>query len=93
MTGEIIRREVRSSVELQEVCLWTLKQCPGFERVNKIMIQPRDSGEGSANWTLAAVRPRVDNHSLRAARETIGLLRQTYRLSPGELNACAKRRS
>ena len=70
MTGEIIGREVRSSVELQEVCLRTLKQCPGFERVNEIMIQSRDSAEGSANWTLAAVRPRVDNHSLRAARET-----------------------
>ena len=92
MTGEIIRREVRSSVELQEVCLRTLKQCPGFERVNEIMIS-RDSAAGSANWILAAVRPRVDNHSLRAARETIGFLQQTYRLSPGELNARAKRRS
>jgi hypothetical protein len=93
VTGEIIRREVRSSVELQEVCLRTLKQCPGFERVNEIMIQSRDSAAGSANWTLAAVRPRVDNHSLRAARETIGFLQQTYRLSAGELNARAKRRS
>jgi hypothetical protein len=93
MTREIIRRE-RSSVELQEVCLRTLKQCPGFERVNEIMIQSRDSAAaGSANWTLAAVHPRVDNHSLRAARETIGYLQQTYRLSPGELNARAKRRS
>ena len=57
MTGEAIRREVRSSAELQEVCLRTLKQCPGFEQVNEILIQPRDNAEGSANWTLAAVRP------------------------------------
>jgi hypothetical protein len=84
MAGETIRREVRSSAELQEVCLRTLKQCPGFEQVNEILIQPRDNTEGFANWTLAAVRPRVDNHSLRAARETIGFLQQTYRLIPAD---------
>ena len=97
MTGEAIRREVRSSAELQEVCLRTLKQCPGFEQVNEILIQPRDNAEGSANWTLAAVRPRVDNRSLRAARETIGFLQQTYRLIPARrkaaTNAAAKPRS
>ena len=84
MTGETVRSEVRSSAELQEVCLQTLKQCPGFEQVNEILIQPRDNAEGSANWTVAAVRPRVDNRFLRAARETIGFLQQTYRLIPGE---------
>jgi hypothetical protein len=84
MTGETIRREVRSSAELQEVCLRTLKQCPGFEQVDEILIQPRDNAGGSANWILAAVRPRVDNRSLRAARETIGFLQQTYRLIPGD---------
>jgi hypothetical protein len=92
MTGEAIRREVRSSAELQEVCLRTLKQCPGFEQVNEILIQARDNAEGSANWTLAAVRPRVDNRSLRAARETIGFLQQTYRLIPGEAQGRDKRR-
>ena len=93
MTGEAVRREVRSSVELQEVCLRTLKRCPGFEQVNEILIQPRDNAEGSANWTLAAVRPRVDNRSLRAARETIGFLQQTYRLIPGEAQGRDKRRA
>ena len=92
MTGEAIRREARSSAELQEVCLRTLKQCPGFEQVNEILIQPRDNAEGSVNWTLAAVRPRVDNRSLRAARETIGFLQQTYRLIHGEAQGPGKRR-
>lgn len=84
MTAGTMRREVRSSAELQEVCLRTLKNCPGFERVNEILIQPRDNVEGFANWTVAAVRPRVDNRSLRGARETIGFLQQTYQLNPAE---------
>ncbi|MGH6835871.1 MAG: hypothetical protein ACREC9_10060 [Methylocella sp.] len=84
MTGKTIHPRVRSSAELQEVCLRTLKQCPGFEQVKKVLIQPRDNAEGCANWTVAAVRPRVDNRSLRAARETIGFLQQTYRLIAGE---------
>jgi hypothetical protein len=92
MTGDTIQREVRSSAELQEVCLRTLKQCRGFERVDRILIQPRDNAEGFANWTLAAVRPRVDNRSLRAARETIGVLQQTYQLIPGEAQGRDKRR-
>ena len=92
MTGETGKWEVRSSAELQEVCLRTLKQCRGFERVDRILIQPRDNAEGSANWTLAAVRPPVDNRSLRAARETIGFLQQTYRLIPSEAQGRAKRR-
>jgi hypothetical protein len=92
MTGESIPWEVRSSAELQEVCLHTLKQCRGFERVNRILIQPRDNAEGSANWTLAAVRPPVDNRSLRAARETIKLLQQTYRLNADDSQGRDKRR-
>jgi hypothetical protein len=90
MAAETVRREVRSSAELQEVCLRTLKKCPGFERVDAILIQPRDNIdniEGAANWTVAAVRPRVDNQFLRGARETIGLLQQTYQLNPLEAQA------
>jgi len=87
MADETMFREIRTSAELQEVCLRTLKQCPGFEQVNEILIQPRENAEGCANWTLAAVRPRVDNRSLRAARETIGLLQQTYQLNAGEASA------
>jgi len=79
-----LQRKVRSSAELQEVCLRTLRKCPGFERVDAILIQPRDNVEGAANWTVAAVRPRVDNQYLRGARETIGRLQQTYELSPAE---------
>lgn len=93
MTDRTVHREVRSSVELQEECLRALKQCDGFERVNRILIQPRESAEGSANWTLAAIRPPVDNCTLRAARETIGLLQRTYRLNPGESRGRAKRRA
>lgn len=84
MTAERIRRKVRTSAQLQEVCLRALKQCPGFERVDMILIQPRDTIEGAANWTVAAVRPRVDNSSLRGARETIGFLQKTYQLNPDE---------
>jgi len=79
-----LQRKVRSSAELQEVCLRTLRKCPGFERVDAILIQPRDNVEGAANWTVAAVRPRVDNQYLRGARETIGRLQQTYELNPAE---------
>lgn len=92
MANEVTRREIRSSLELQDVCLKALKQCPGFERVNQIVIQPRDCPEGAANWTLAAVRPRVDNNSLRAARATIGLLQKLYALSRSETKPSAKRR-
>src|SRR2546430_1490519 len=52
----ILRRRVRSSAELQDICPRTRKQCRGFEQVNEVLIQPRDSLEGAANWTLAAVR-------------------------------------
>ncbi|MCI0598225.1 MAG: hypothetical protein L0Y50_01110 [Beijerinckiaceae bacterium] len=92
MAGEFTQRELRSPAELQEVCLRTLKQCPGFEQINEILIHRRDSVAGSANWTLAAVRPRVDNQSLRAARETIGRLQQTYQLNPADAIARARRR-
>lgn len=84
MTAGTMRREVRSSAELEEVCLLTLRKCPGFEQVHEILIQPRDNVEGFANWTVAAVRPRVDNRFLRGARETIGFLQQTYQLNPLE---------
>lgn len=40
----------------------------------------RDEAEYEANWTLAAVRPRVDNQVLRSARAMIEWLQQTYRL-------------
>lgn len=83
-----VRRELCSSAELAEVCLQTLKTCPGFEQVDSILIQPRrpnGESEGEPNWTVAAVRPRVDNRVLRAARETISQLQQTYRLNPAEV--------
>jgi hypothetical protein len=92
MTMETLQREVRSSAELQEVCLRMLKQCPGFERVDAILIQPRENAEGAANWTVAAVRPRVDNRYLRGARETIGLLQQTYQLNPEDAHLRAGKR-
>lgn len=89
---ETMQREVRSSEELQKICLQTLKKCPGFERVDAILIQPRDNAEGSANWTVAAVRPRVENRFLRGARETIGFLQRTYQLNPVEARALAVKR-
>ena len=79
-----MHRVVRSS-ELQAICLRSLKACPGFERVNEILIQPRTVYAGGANWTVAAVRPRVDNDALRGARQTIDLLQRSYKLAAAEI--------
>ncbi len=78
-------RQTCTSEKLQAICLESLRICPGFERVDEIVIQPRVTIEGGANWTLAAVRPRVDNKVLRSARETIESLRESYELD----EACA----
>ncbi len=86
-------REVCSSTQLQTICLKSLKTCPGFENVNEILIQPRESLEGGTNWTLAAVRPRVNNNVLRAARGTIETLQRSYELMASELALRAPRRA
>jgi hypothetical protein len=85
-------REVCSSTQLQHICLKSLKTCPGFEHVNEILIQPRESLEGGTNWTLSAVRPRVHNNVLRAARGTIEKLQTSYELVASELLARPARR-
>lgn len=84
-----MRRETCSFAELQSVCLQTLKQCAGFEMVNEVLVQARENAEGAANWTLAAVRPRVDNNSLRAARGVIDFLQKNYQLDAAEAEAKA----
>jgi hypothetical protein len=86
-------RAVCSCSELQGICLSSLKECPGFEQVSEILIQPRESFEGGTNWTLAAVRPRVSNNVLRAARSTIDMLQKSYELVAGEINMRPGRRS
>jgi hypothetical protein len=53
--------------------------------VNEILIQPRESLEGGANWTLAAIRPRVGNQVLREARDTIHMLQTNYELMPEDV--------
>jgi hypothetical protein len=78
-------REIRSCVELQAICLETLKQCSGFEQVSEVLVQSRENAGTYTNWTLAAVRPRVDNKVLRAARDTIDMLQQTYQLNEAEM--------
>ncbi len=88
-----MRRKVCSSTKLQGICLSSLKECPGFEHVNEILIQPRESFEGGTNWTLAAVRPRVSNNVLRAARGTIEMLQTTYELVASELASQPARRA
>jgi hypothetical protein len=85
-----MNRETRSFAELQAVCLQTLRQCQGFEMVNEVLVQPREKCLGAANWTLAAVRPRVDNNALRAARGTIDFLQRTYWLDDAEAEAAAQ---
>jgi hypothetical protein len=85
-------REACPSSQLQRICLSALKKCPGFENVSEILIQPREAFEGGTNWTLAAVRPRVSNNVLRAARSTIEMLQTSYELPPGEIVTRAGRR-
>lgn len=84
--------EVRSREELQAACLEALKQCRGFEQVHEILVQPRETGEGLTNWTLAAVRPRVGNEALRGARATIEALQRAYRLHGTDTAAPYRRR-
>jgi hypothetical protein len=74
------------------VCLQSLKQCAGFEQVNEVIVQPRENAAGVANWTLAAVRPRVDNNALRGARGVIDFLQQTYELNSGDIQILTSRR-
>lgn len=80
-------RSACTSMELQGICLSSLKACPGFEHVNEILIQPRECFEGGTNWTLAAVRPRVSNNVLRGARGTIEMLQKSYELLASEAAA------
>ena len=79
-----MNRKVCNSAQLQGICLDELKACPGFEHVSEILIQPRETFEGGTNWTLAAVRPRVPNTVLRAARSTIEMLQTNYELPAAE---------
>ncbi len=79
-----MNRKVCNSTQLQGICLDSLKSCPGFEHVSEILIQPRETLEGGTNWTLAAVRPRVPNTVLRAARSTIEMLQTNYELPEAE---------
>lgn len=85
--------EARSRAELQAACLEALKQCRGFEQVDEILVQPRENDDGLTNWTLAAVRPKVDNQALRAARGTIQALQRAYRLDAAEARSCERRRA
>jgi hypothetical protein len=80
-----MRRVINSNTELQAICLQSLKACPGFERVNEILVQPRNPCSGGANWTLAAVKPRVDNDALRGARATIDRLQRSYQLGTADV--------
>jgi hypothetical protein len=58
--------------------------------VSEVLVQPREPSGDAANWTLAAVRPRVHNNALRAARGTIDFLQKTYRLNDAEAEAAAQ---
>jgi hypothetical protein len=75
--------------ELKAICLQSLRACPGFEMVKEVVVRPndivkRDDGKISdrtANWIVAAVKPRVDNQSLRGAQETILYLQAQYQMA------------
>lgn len=87
LTASLTACEVRSREELQAACLEALKRCRGFEQVNEILVQPRETDDGLANWTLAAVRPKVRNDALRDARGTIEALQSAYRLQTADVRA------
>jgi hypothetical protein len=78
---------IKTCSELSAICLRTLRTCPGFDMVKEVVVRPkdiavRDSGNVSApNWIVAAIRPRVDNQSLRGAQETIRYLRAQYQMT------------
>jgi hypothetical protein len=86
-----MQREIRSQAQLRDICLRTLKGCEGFEKVDEILIQPRDPHAGGANWSLAGFRPRVANDALRAARNTIFELQQCYELDGADAAAAESR--
>jgi hypothetical protein len=75
--------------ELEAICLQTLRACPGFEMVKEIVVRSndvtkRDDGtisDRTTNWIIAAVKPRVDNQSLRGAQETIRYLQTQYQMA------------
>ena len=73
-------RELRSQAELRDICLRALRRRDGFEKIDDILIQPRDASAGGTNWMLAGFRPRVDNTALRGARDVIDHLRRSYQL-------------
>ncbi len=81
-------RELRSEAELREICLRALRRKEGFEKIDDILIQPRDASAGGTNWMLASFRPRVDNTALRGARDVIDHLRRSYQLRASDA-ACA----
>lgn len=80
-------RDLRSQAELREICLRTLRKQAGFEGIGDILIRPCASEDGSANWTFAGFRPRVDNAALRRARGVIERLRSSYQLRPESAQA------
>jgi hypothetical protein len=68
-----------SRVDLETMCLKRLRKCSGFEMVHEIVVQPKNEHSGHPNWIVAGCKPRVENKSLRAAKETIQSLQEDYR--------------
>jgi hypothetical protein len=69
--------------DLERMCLKRLRKCSGFEMVHEIVVQPKNEHSGHPNWIVAGCKPRVENKSLRAAKETIQSLQEDYRLTDG----------
>jgi hypothetical protein len=78
-------QNLKTCSELRAICLQTLRACRGFEMVEEIVVRSKhDDGtvsDGTANWIVAAIRPRVDNQSLRGAQETIRHLQAHYQMA------------
>jgi hypothetical protein len=78
---------IKTCSELNAICLRTLRTCPGFALVKEVVVRPkdtaiRDRGNVSApNWLVAAIRPRVNNQSLRVAQEMIRYLQAQYQMT------------
>ena len=75
-----MKKQAKSTTELQRICFEALKGHCGFEGLNRIEVRSRTSVEGGANWTLSP-HPRVDTTALRSAREVITSLQLNYELA------------
>ena len=91
MTGEALQWPGLVCRGASGGCPRTLKKCPGFERVDAILIQPRDNAVVPRTGTLAA-EGRASTTASRAAVRRLHFAQQLLPVDPGEARRRRKRR-